>query len=150
MTAYVRADGATIVAYPYSFALLRADHPNVSFPREPTPELLAEYGVFPVAASTPPAEEGKRPEETTPVFLKGEWVQGWVMVNLPRRQIPKWLVVSRLTDQQLEDAFAIMTLRQVERWRSSAFPDIYVDDPDMLAILSVVGADPTAVLSEVE
>lgn len=65
-----------------------------------------------------------------------------------RRTVPKWLVVARLTDEQLAQALGAMTPRQQERWRASAFPDIWVDDPEMLAILTYVGADPAVVLRE--
>ena len=65
-----------------------------------------------------------------------------------RRMLPKWLVVARLTDMQLEAAIGAMTLRQQEHWRAAAFPDIWVDDPEMLAILALVGADPETVLRE--
>lgn len=65
-----------------------------------------------------------------------------------RRLLPKWLVVARLTDPQLEAALGAMTVRQQERWRAAAFPDIWADDPEMLAILALVGADPETVLRE--
>lgn len=64
----------------------------------------------------------------------------------PRRMVPKWLIVARLTDQQLEQAIGLMTVRQQERWRAAAFPDIYADDPEMVAILTYVGADAEHVL----
>lgn len=65
-----------------------------------------------------------------------------------RRMVPKWLIVARLTDEQLEKAIGVMTLRQQERWRAAAFPDVYADDPEMLKILTYVGADPETVLRE--
>ena len=67
-----------------------------------------------------------------------------------RRMVPKWLIVARLTDEQLAMAIGLMTIRQQERWRAAAFPDIYSDDPEMLAILTYVGADAEQVLREGE
>lgn len=68
----------------------------------------------------------------------------------PRRMVPKWLVVARLTDAQLEQALGMMSLRQQERWRAAAFPAVYADDPEMLAILGAVGADAEQVLRDGE
>ena len=147
MSEYARADGATLIKFPYTLHDLRADHPDVSFPREVTDELMAEYGAYPVQPSEPETPEGKQAVPADPIYSEGEWRQGWVFNDVPRRMIAKWLIVSRLTDQELADAFALMSLRQAERWRAAAFPDIYADDPEMLAILAAVGADAETVLA---
>lgn len=84
--------------------------------------------------------------------VDGKAVESYEVEDIPtqRREIAKWLIVSRLTDEQLEHAFSLMSLRQVERWRAAAFPDIYVDDPEMIAILAAIGADADAVLAEAQ
>lgn len=147
MSEYVRADGGTLIKFPYTLHDLRADYPDVSFPREATDDLMAEYGACPVLPSEPETPQGKQAVPADPAYSDGEWRQGWAFEDAPRREVPKWLIVSRLTDQQLEDAFALMSLRQVERWRAAAFPNIHADDPEMLAILSAVGADAETVLA---
>jgi len=65
-----------------------------------------------------------------------------------RRLIPKWKVLERITDEQLEQAMSLMTLRQAERWRMPGSPDVYVDDPDLVMLLNAIGADVDVVLAE--
>jgi hypothetical protein len=62
-------------------------------------------------------------------------------------QIEKATILSRLTDEQLEQAISLMTVRQQERWRMPGYPMINVDDPELLAMLQAVGADPEVVLA---
>lgn len=69
-------------------------------------------------------------------------------VPMPRRMVRKSTIIARLTDQQLEDAMSILTLRQAERWRAPDQPAVYFDDPDMIAVLSAVGADVDEVMRE--
>lgn len=103
-------------------------------------------------AERKPIPEGKMAVPGTERF---ELISGkvWLvsdLVDLPveRRMLPKWLVADRLTDAQLEAAFAIMSVRQQQRWWAQEFPNIYADDPEMLAVLDAVGADPAVVLAE--
>jgi uncharacterized protein YbaA (DUF1428 family) len=78
---YVKASGTTVIEYPYGTAKLRADNPNVSFPKEPSVELLAEYGVFPVLPTAQPTPgEYERAAEALPVFSEGAWRQAWTLV----------------------------------------------------------------------
>jgi hypothetical protein len=65
----------------------------------------------------------------------------------PRRQVPKSLIISRLTDAQLDAALALMTTRQKERWRSPDHPAVNSDDADTLAVLEAIGADAAFVMS---
>lgn len=147
MSTYVRADGSKLIKFPYTLSDLRSEHPDVSFPREVSDELMAEHGGLPVHPSESKTPEGKTPVPADPVYSGKQWVQGWAYEDAPRRMVAKWLIVSRLTDQQLADAFALMSLRQAERWRAAAFPDIYADDPEMLAVLAAIGADAETVLA---
>lgn len=82
----------------------------------------------------------------------GKAVETYQVEDIPveRRMVPKWKVVARLTDEQLDAAYTLMTLRQQERWRAAAFPDVYADDPETLAVLAAVGADAEAVMAEGE
>lgn len=67
---------------------------------------------------------------------------------MPRRMVRKSTIIARLTDQQLEDAMSILSLRQAERWRAPDQPAIYFDDPDMVAVLTAIGADVGVVMRE--
>jgi hypothetical protein len=69
------------------------------------------------------------------------------LLPAPIRQIDKAVILERLTDAQLEAALGMMTARQKERWRMPGRPAINSDDPEMLALLRAVGADPAVVLA---
>ena len=66
----------------------------------------------------------------------------------PRRLVPKSVILSRLTDKQLDAALALLSTRQQERWRVPDKPAVYFDDPEMLAVLGAIGADPKIVMAE--
>lgn len=68
----------------------------------------------------------------------------------PYHRIPKSIIVSRLTDQQLTSAISLMTVRQQERWRAPDWPMINADDPEMTMIIDAIGADPEIVLAPVD
>lgn len=65
----------------------------------------------------------------------------------PTRQVEKAVIMSRITDDQLKQAMELMTLRQQERWRMPGYPKLNVDDPELLALLTAIGADPDTVLA---
>lgn len=52
---YAKIKDGKVVQYPYSLQALKIDHPNVSFPRNPSAALLASYGMVAVAAVEKPA-----------------------------------------------------------------------------------------------
>ncbi|MGZ6387881.1 MAG: hypothetical protein ACXWQZ_01310 [Ktedonobacterales bacterium] len=64
-----------------------------------------------------------------------------------RRLVPKSLVLSRLTDDQLDKALSLMTNRQKERWRAPDKPDVFADDPETVGLVKAIGADPNVVLA---
>ncbi len=73
-----------VVRHPYSFHQLRLDNPQVSFPRDPSTELLDAYGVYPVAPVEQPNPSDpitKRVVEVLPVVINGVWTQTWTEVN---------------------------------------------------------------------
>lgn len=67
-----------------------------------------------------------------------------------RRLVPKSLIVSRLQAAgRLAAARAALDadLYARERWYAPDKPAIYADDPEALALLSAIGADPEAILA---
>ncbi len=87
------------VTYPYSPAQLRADNPQTSFPATMPPEGLAEWGVYPVAATVQPAydAETQRMDEGAPALVGGVWTQTWVVTDLPPEEIAAALAQWRST-----------------------------------------------------
>lgn len=65
----------------------------------------------------------------------------------PRRMIGKSVIISRLTDQQVADAVALLTPKQAERWRAPDKPAVYFDDAETVAILNAVGANVEEVMA---
>tara|TARA_Y100000015_G_scaffold42884_1_gene51323 strand:+ start:1389 stop:1850 length:462 start_codon:yes stop_codon:yes gene_type:complete len=73
------ADGA-VSQYPYSINLLKQAHPNVSFPKTLSAEVLNSYNVFEVQPSDQPsADHTKNIVESNPVLQDGNWVQQWTI-----------------------------------------------------------------------
>lgn len=75
------------------------------------------------------------------------WQAESAAVPAERRRVAKSLVLSRLTDAQLDAALTLMTARQKERWRAADQPTVFADDPETVGLLQAVGADPVAVLA---
>tara|TARA_Y100000289_G_scaffold52759_1_gene54386 strand:+ start:2028 stop:2456 length:429 start_codon:yes stop_codon:yes gene_type:complete len=71
-------DGA-VVTYPYTDNLLKADHPNTSFPDTMTDAMLQTYGMYSVTQSDLPDHDGliSYASETTPTLVDGAWTQTW-------------------------------------------------------------------------
>lgn len=82
-------ESGAVVQYPYGVDVLRRDHPEVSFPKAPGAELLAQWGVFVVRPTELPEIDPKtqRIEEGAPVEQAGEWVQTWAVIALTAEEI---------------------------------------------------------------
>jgi len=74
--------------YPYGASNLRRDNPNVSFPKQISDEIFADYGVMRVFFSTPPeVTYAQQLQENTPVFQDERWTQTWSVVDLSEEQL---------------------------------------------------------------
>lgn len=102
-------ENGEVKQYPYGADVLRRDNPQVSFPRNPTAELLATFNVFPVRPTEHPAYDPltQRVEEGTPVRQRTkhadgtfkaddpataedeawEWVQTWDVIALTPEEV---------------------------------------------------------------
>lgn len=69
--------------YPYSFSQLRKDNPNVSYPRNPSDEVLENFGVYRVSPSARPNYDPITQDVTegTPELVGGVWSQTWVVTD---------------------------------------------------------------------
>lgn len=85
---YALIENGAIAQYPYSFAQLRRDNPQVSYPSEPSDERLAEFGVHVVAPTAKPAITlTQNVVEATPVLVAGVWTQAWSVVAASAEEI---------------------------------------------------------------
>ena len=73
----------------YSIGNLRRDKPNTSFPKNPSNELLAELGVFPVVSTPKPKVDYNTQtcKEVDPVEIDGVWTQQWLVQNKTQEEI---------------------------------------------------------------
>jgi hypothetical protein len=85
---YALIKDGQVSVYPYSFAALRRDNPQVSFPREPSDEFLAGFDVHAVAAVDQPAYDlTKNIVEGTPALVNGVWTQAWAQEDASAEEI---------------------------------------------------------------
>ncbi|MFI5409152.1 hypothetical protein [Kaistia sp. UC242_56] len=107
-------------------------------------------------AAIGPAEipSGKRPISTGADGV--ELIAGvptWILEDeppAPRRQVLKAVVEQRLIEAGLMDAaFAALSSSGVlfARWYSRISDSVFFDDPDALALLDVIGADPEVIMA---
>jgi len=80
-------DGA-VAKYPYTIGMLRKDNPNTSFPKRPSDEVLAEWGMQPVSRTErPDVDHTKNVTEGTPVLQNGYWRQVWSVADASAAEI---------------------------------------------------------------
>lgn len=69
--------------YPYTIGQLRKDNPNVSFPKNPSPETLAAFNAFEVVRTPQPEfDHTQDVGEGVPQKIKGVWTQVWNISNV--------------------------------------------------------------------
>jgi hypothetical protein len=74
--------------YPYGISNLRKDNRNVSFPKNVTDEIFAQYGVVRVFFSTQPEiTYAQNIQEGIPVFDGERWNQTWIVVNFSEEEL---------------------------------------------------------------
>jgi hypothetical protein len=86
---YILAPNQIAEIFPYSIGNLRRDNPNVSFPRNPSEELLASYDVFPVVTQAPPEHDPatQNLNQATPTLVDGQWLQTWQVTDASAEEI---------------------------------------------------------------
>ena len=85
---YIKAEGGTVVKFPYSVSELKSENPNVSFPEHISDEILASYNVFPVFEERNGTTVDIQTEQITEdvVFEDGVWKQKYNKVLLSEEQ----------------------------------------------------------------
>lgn len=73
----------------YSIPQLRSDNPQVSFPENPSKELLAEFFVFPLKITDRPEINyaTQNVNEGVANLVGGTWTQTWVVTNASAEEI---------------------------------------------------------------
>jgi hypothetical protein len=85
---YLKAVNGIVEQYPYSISQLKNDNPNVSFPKEPTDELLADWDVYPVTVAQTPVYDSlvQAAKQDAPQNVNGAWMVAWLVQQLPLEQ----------------------------------------------------------------
>lgn len=85
---YALIENGAVAQYPYSFAKLRQDNPDVSYPRSPSDERLADFNVIKLAEGTKPDYDPTRNiEEGAPALVDEVWTRTWNEVDASAEQI---------------------------------------------------------------
>ena len=106
---FVKTSNGQVETYPYSIGQLRKDNPNTSFPKNPPADLLAEWGVYPVATvDRPQVDPTKTVIESDPVQVNGEWTQHWVVTDataeeIAQREADAWANLRSTRNAKLSD-----------------------------------------------
>jgi hypothetical protein len=77
---YIKIKDSQIEQYPYSIAKLKQENKNVSFPENPSDEILAQFGVYKVNQTAHPTFTYKQIiSESEPQLVDGSWNQVWTV-----------------------------------------------------------------------
>jgi hypothetical protein len=92
----------------YTIGQLRRDNPQVSFPKSIPDATLAEYDVYPLAATERPSYDPitQNLAEGTPAFVDGVWTQVWDVLEATPEEVDR-----RKADQ----------LKSIKQQRASAY-----------------------------
>lgn len=94
---FVRAEGSTVIKYPYTKREARFEYPNVSFPDAWNADTLAEFGIYKVRLTEKPA--GDVVTQVDPVFDGNEWVQTWSVRNYTLQE--KAIADNKIADESV-------------------------------------------------
>ena len=85
---FVKITNGQLDQYPYTVGNLRRDNPNTSFPKHPSDEMLADWGMQPVTKTgRPDVDHTKNVTEGTPVLDGDAWVQVWEVTDATTEEI---------------------------------------------------------------
>lgn len=83
----VLVKNGTVESYPYSIGNLRKDNPQISFPKNPSPELMAQWNVYHVEpVGAPSTDYTQNLKEGHPVY-DGGWKQTWIVTQATAGEI---------------------------------------------------------------
>jgi len=87
---YVLIKDEAVVTYPYTIGKLRKDNLNTSFPKNPSDDFLASWGVMRVTQTDKPqVNYTKNVIENTPVLSDGAWTQVWSTEDATEEEVTK-------------------------------------------------------------
>jgi len=87
---YVKVSSGAVEQYPYTLGNLRRDNPNTSFPKTPSGEMLADWGVYPVTLADVPSVDDrtqKAIQDASPTLVDGSWTLGWTVESKTSEEV---------------------------------------------------------------
>lgn len=89
---FVKVNNGQAETYPYTIGKLRQDHPNTSFPKRLSDELLAEYDLYRVDSAPQPEYDDKTErlaQDSMPALIDGKWIIAWTVYPKEQEQIDR-------------------------------------------------------------
>ena len=90
---YVKVTNGAVDQYPYTVGDLRRDNPNTSFPKNPSSELLEDWGLYSVSIADVPTyneRTQKATQGTTPTLVDGVWTIGFTVEDKTAEEITQY------------------------------------------------------------
>lgn len=90
---YVKVTSGSVDTYPYTIGQLRRDNPQVSFPKQISTDILADFGVYEVTKTEKPDFNERTEtltEQSTPTGSGSSWSIGWVKSNKSTSEIAEY------------------------------------------------------------
>jgi len=88
---YVKAEGETVLQFPFTLGQLKSENANTSFPRKLSAEVLAQFNVFSVTTAPAPDIDDRTQKrgyaEAPTRSADGAWVLGWVVTDKSSEEI---------------------------------------------------------------
>jgi len=87
---YVKIENNSVAQFPYNPRNLAKENPNTSFPAQPSDELLASYGIYPVVTESAPSHDSMTQtviKSSTPTLVGDAWTITYSVVALTEEQI---------------------------------------------------------------
>jgi hypothetical protein len=115
---YVKISNGAVDQYPYTVGNLRRDNPNTSFPKRPSDDMLAEWGVHPVTVEDEPSYNMRTQYvsfDATPSLSNGSWSIGWTVLDKTADEITQYDTVMAEVNRSARDE----KLAETDWWASS-------------------------------
>ena len=104
---YVKVANGAVEQFPYTLGNLRRDNPNTSFPKNPSDEMLADWGVYPVSSTDQPSFDVKTQnvsQDDNPTLNGSVWELGWTVTSKTADEITQYDNTIADRNRQARDA----------------------------------------------
>jgi hypothetical protein len=112
---FAKIKDGQIAQYPYTIQQLISENSNVSFPKDFTDEILAQFDIVRVIVTgAPESDYTKNVNQADPVFVqeRNRWEQTWIVTDATQEQIAE-----RLAEQANQ-----LKMKREEAYRNESDP----------------------------